>query len=88
MDKVSKLINEKQTLLEKSIDGDYSNFTFLGSWSSHYKSWKDSKDFKTLFIKYEDLENNKYDTFKNIIEFINDLKSKPTFVNEKKFFIY
>ncbi len=80
----SKLINEKQTLLEKSIDGDYSNFTFLGSWSSHYKSWKDSKDFKTLFIKYEDLENNKYDTFLKIIKFINTLKKDKSSINEKK----
>ncbi len=80
----SKLINEKQTLLEKSIDGDHSNFTFLGSWSSHYKSWKDSKDFKTLFIKFEDLENNKYDTFLKIIKFINALKKDKSLINEKK----
>ena len=80
----SKLINEKQTLLEKSIDGDYSNFTFLGSWSSHYKSWKGSKDFKTLFIKYEDLENNKYNTFGKIIKFINVLKKDKSSINEKK----
>ena len=63
----AKLIDENATLLEKTRDGDYSNFTFLGSWSNHYKSWKNSKDFKTLFIKYEDLENKKYETFKKII---------------------
>ena len=80
----SKLINEKQTLLEKSIDGDHSNFTFLGSWSSHYKSWKDSKDFETLFIRFEDLENNKYDTFLKIIKFINGLKKDKSSINEKK----
>ncbi len=80
----AKLINERQTLLEKTIDGDYSNFTFLGSWSSHYKSWKNTNDFKTLFIKYEDLENNKWDTFKLIINFINELKKDKSSVNEKK----
>ena len=79
-----KLTNEKQTLLEKSSDNDFSNFTFLGSWPSHYKSWKNSKDFKTLFIKYEDLEDNKYDTFKKIIEFINNLKKEKSLVDEKK----
>ena len=78
-----KLINEKQTLLEKSNDDDYSNFTFLGSWSNHYKSWKNSNEFKTLFIKYEELENNKFDTFKKIINFINSLK-KINSINEKK----
>ncbi len=80
-----KLIDENATLLEKSRDGDYSNFTFLGSWSSHYKSWKNSKDFRTLFIKYEDLEDNKYETFKKIIEFVDDLKKNKSHLNEKKF---
>ena len=80
-----KILDENASLLEKSRDGDYSNFTFLGSWSNHYKSWKNSKDFKTLFIKYEDLQNNKYDTFRRIIQFINDLKGDQSSINEKKF---
>ena len=79
-----KLINEKQTLLEKSTDGDYSNFTFLGSWSNHYKSLKNPNDFKTLFIRYEDLENNKLDTFKKVVEFINNLKKDKLLIDEKK----
>ncbi len=81
----SKLINEKQTLLEKSTDGDHSNFTYLGSWSDHYKSWKNSNEFKTLFIKYEDFENNKLDTFKKIVIFINSLKQNESSIDEKKF---
>ena len=80
-----KLIDENASLLEKSREGDYSNFSFLGSWSSHFRSWKNSKDFKTLFIKYEDLENNKYDTFKKIVQFINSLKQDKSSLNEKKF---
>ena len=79
-----KLINEKQTLLEKSLDGDYSNFTFLGSWSNHYKSWKNTNEFNTLFIRYEDLENNKLDTFRKIVNFINTLKKDNSSINEKK----
>ncbi len=80
-----KLIDENATLLEKSRNNDYSNFTFLGSWSSHYKSWKESKNFRTLFIRFEDLEDNKYDTFRKIIQFINDLKKEKISINEKKF---
>ena len=79
-----KIINKNQTLLEKSTDADYSNFTFFGSWSSHYKSWKNTNDFKTLFIKYEDLENNKFDTFKKIVKFINTLKNEKQSIDEKK----
>ena len=81
----NKLTDENASLLEKSRDGDFSNFTFLGSWSSHYASWKNSKGFKTLFVKYEDLEDNKYDTFKKIINFINGLKKDKSSINEKKF---
>ena len=55
----SVLIDDNQKLLEKSRDDDYSNFTFLGSWSNHYKSWKNSRNFQTLFLKYEDLEHDK-----------------------------
>ena len=79
-----KLIDQNASILERSLENDFSNFTFLGSWSSHYKSWKNSKDFETLFLKYEDLENNKYETFKKIVQFINNLKKKKISINEKK----
>jgi len=80
----SKLIDENASLLEKSRDNDHSNFTFLGSWANHYKSWKMSKNFKTLFIRYEDLENNKFKSFNKIVTFINNLKKDQTKINEKK----
>ena len=64
-----KIMDENASLLEKSLNNDHSNFTFLGSWSNHYKSWKNTKEFKTLFIKYEDLEDNKYETFKKSSKF-------------------
>ena len=80
----SVLIDDNQKLLEKSRDDDYSNFTFLGSWSNHYKSWKNSHNFQTLFLKYEDLEHDKYETFKKIIKFINKLKKDNSPIDEKK----
>tara|TARA_A100001011_G_scaffold369572_1_gene425006 strand:- start:1596 stop:2441 length:846 start_codon:yes stop_codon:yes gene_type:complete len=81
----TKLIDNNASLLVKSKTNDHSNFTFLGSWSNHYKSWKNSNEFKTLFIKYEDLENSKYDTFKKIINFINTCKKDYVPIDEKKF---
>ena len=33
-DGIKETEKEEKTLLEKSTDGDYSNFTFLGSWSN------------------------------------------------------
>ncbi len=79
-----KIMDENASLLEKSLNNDHSNFTFLGSWSNHYKSWKNTTEFKTLFIKYEDLEDNKYETFKNVVNFINRIKSKKLKIDEKK----
>ena len=78
------MLDENSALIEKSADKDYSNFTFLNSWSNHYKSWKNTNSFKILFIKYEDLENNKFDTFKKIVNFINTLKNDKQSIDEKK----
>ncbi len=79
-----KLIDDNSNLLEKTTENDHSNFTFLGSWANHYKSWKNYKDFEILFIKYEDLENEKYNTFKKIILFINNILKKNNKIDEKK----
>ena len=80
-----KLMDPNCSILEKSADSDHSNFTFLSSWSNHYKSWKNCKEFEILFLKYEDLERNKNETFKKIILFVNKLSKKENKIDEKKF---
>ena len=48
---------------------------YLGSWSSNFHSWKSFKSTgKYLLIKYEDLINNKKETFLKILEFIHRLQ--------------
>ena len=42
--------------------------------------------FKTLFIKYEDIEKKKEETFKKIILFVESLKNNNIPINEKKFY--
>ena len=80
-----KIIDKNASLSEKTNNGDCSNFTYLGSWAEHYKSWKNNKEFKVLFIKYEDLKENKFEIFKKIIDFIEGLKTDKNKFNEKKF---
>ena len=80
-----KLMDKEASLSEKSVNGDCSNFTFLGSWSEHYKSWRDTNEFNVLFIKYEDLKNKKYEIFKEIINFIESLKKNKEKLDEAKF---
>ncbi|MDA9042107.1 sulfotransferase domain-containing protein [Candidatus Pelagibacter sp.] len=82
---IEKMTDKNCSLLEKSYDMDFSNFTYLGSWSNHYKSWKNNSEFKTLFIKYEDLKKNKIEIFKKIIFFINEVTGDNKKIDEKKF---
>ena len=84
-DTLKFMLYEKAALVEKSVDNDYSNFTFLNSWSNHYKSWRDNKLFETLFIRYEDLEENKEKIFRDILSFVNKINKKKDEINEKKF---
>ena len=79
------MLDEDCSLLEKSFDQDFSNFTYLNSWSNHYKSWKNNLNFETLFIKYEEIENNKEEIFKKIIFFIEKVSKRNSKFNEKKF---
>tara|TARA_Y100000590_G_scaffold448510_1_gene585279 strand:+ start:512 stop:1351 length:840 start_codon:yes stop_codon:yes gene_type:complete len=80
------MLNENSSLLEKSYNDDHSNFTYLNSWSNHYKSWRDNAEFKILFIKYEDLENKKDEIFNKIILFINEISNGEKKINEKRFY--
>jgi len=80
------MLDEEATLLQKSYDEDFSNFTYLGSWSKHYRSWKKTENFRVLFIKYEDLELNKEKVFEKIILFINELNNTKQNIDEKKFY--
>ena len=79
------LIDNDASLSEKSVNGDCSNFTFLSSWADHYRSWKETKKFKVLFIKYEELKDNKEKIFREIIQFVNNLKLEKNIINEEKF---
>ena len=79
------MLDEDCSLLEKSFDQDFSNFTYLNSWSNHYKSWKNNLNFETLFVKYEEIENNKEEIFKKIIFFIEKVSKRNSKFNEKKF---
>ena len=77
--------NERKFIGTKDIKNEFDVPTLISSWSNHYKSWKNYFEFKTLFIKYEDLEENAYDEFWKIITFIEELTGKKEPINKKKF---
>jgi len=78
-----KMVDNNTSLSFKTNEGDLSNFSFLGSWSNHYWSWKNNFEFKTLTIRYEDLENNSYDEFYKILTFIEEVSGKNNPINIK-----
>ncbi len=81
---VNFMINKKKFLMNKKKLDSYGNFTFLNSWSEHYNSWIGNKQFKTLLIKYEDLQNNTIKTFEKIVLFINQISSKDQNINKDR----
>ena len=64
---------------------DYSTFHFLSSWSNHYKSWTKTDLFPKLIIKYEDLIEEPNKTFKELIEFVNEISQLEKNYDELKF---
>ena len=78
------MTNKKKFLLKKDDPSNFGNFTFLNSWSEHYRSWLYTKQFKILFIKYEDLENDTFNTFKKIVEFLNKIMKKKEKIDSNR----
>ena len=68
-----KFLKEEKKGIFFKKDKRYLAFQPLLSWSLHCKSWMDNKSFPTLIIKYEDLQNETFFTFKKTLEFIKKI---------------
>jgi len=75
------MTNEKQFIYDvQNLEKDgYSDFQFISSWETNYKSWIVQKQIPFKLIRYESLLNETYAVFKDIIEFIN----KTSGINKK-----
>ena len=67
------MTNEKNYIYDViNFDEDgYSDFQFISSWNTNYKSWLLQKKIPIKFIKYVDLLNKTFTVFKDVINFIN-----------------
>ena len=79
------MTNKKKYIWDVRKEKDFSGFQFLGSWSDHYKTWIENTKFKTLLLKYEDLEKDCYSTSHKLIKYILLLNGQNK-VDEKKLF--
>lgn len=82
-DEALKMITDKDRGLI-SNNGSYASYSFISSWSNNYLSWLRNKQFRRLFVKYEDLLTNKYETFRDIIVFSNTLMNRTENVDKSK----
>ena len=81
-----KMINSiYRNLKDENDENNYASYSFISSWSNNYNSWKVSKNFNILLIKYEDLENDTYNTFSKIVNFTNNIIKKEKKIDENKF---
>ena len=62
----------------------YSDFQFISSWSTNYKSWRIQKEIPIKIIRYEDLLKETYVVFKDVIEFINKTLRIKEKINKDK----
>ena len=74
---------KNQAIIEKKNER-FLGFNALFSWSFHEKSWSECKRFPILTVKYEDLENSTYSTFKNILNFIQKISGIDDKFNKEK----
>ena len=72
-DQALKWITDKKNFIynfQEFEKNGYSDFQFISSWSTNYKSWTVQKKIPIKFIKYENLVNETYKVFVEIIEYI------------------
>ena len=69
--------DEKRAIYTK-IDDRYLGFQFLMSWSLNQKSWIENNIFPVLVVKYEELMNETFVTFKRVIDFINRITNNSS----------
>ena len=80
------ITNEKNfiyNVLEFEKEG-YSDFQFISSWGTNYKSWKVQKKVPIKIIKYEDLLNYTYLTFSDVLQFINKITNNTKSLDKDK----
>jgi hypothetical protein len=83
-DKALQMILDKKSYIMAKDGGGYGSYSFINSWSNNYLSWMKYNRFRRLFVKYEDLLENKYETFRDIIVFANTLMNRTEGVDKSK----
>lgn len=68
----------------RKIDNSYSYYSFVTSWRMHYQTWNNTKGYKILTIKYEDMLRDPEKTFRDVVVFTNAVCHFNNRVDTKK----
>ena len=80
-----KMLNSVHRNLRDSNDeNNYATYSYISSWANNYNSWKISKNIKKILIKYEDLQNDRENTFIKIVKFVNLITGKGDYIDTNK----
>ena len=77
------MTTERKVLIEKE-NSKFKVFIPIFSWRFHLKSWSENRSFKTILIRYEDLTNETFYTFRRIVQFIDELTKNGRKFNKEK----
>jgi hypothetical protein len=78
------MINEKKFIYDYQNKNHYGDFQFISSWEKNYQSWNNQSVFPVKFIKYENLYNNTFNVFRDLIEFIEKITNGKNNFDKKK----
>ena len=77
------MITKKKALFSRK-NGRFLAFQPILSWSLNYKSWADNIKYPTVLIKYEELENETFLTFKKTLKFIKKVSNSDFKIDDQK----
>ena len=77
------MITKKKALFSRK-NGRFLAFQPILSWSLNYKSWADNIKYPTVLIKYEELENETFFTFKKTLKFIKKVSTSDFKIDDQK----
>ena len=58
--------------------------SLMGSWSSHYKSWKNYKSKEIILVRYEDMVNKSNSTFLRVLNYLKKINQIEVDQNKMK----
>ena len=82
IDEILKKMTSNNSYEGAELKNKFYKKSLLGSWSSHYNSWKKLDGVKTILVKYEEMIENPHSTFLKVLIYLKNLTNIK--IDEKK----